>query len=145
MAEQTEILNYRILLKQEPEGGYTVTVPALPGCNTFGSDMPEALALAKEAIELYLESLTVHGEPIPNDVTMVKAEDNHLLLVVAGQAYRIAWTDCSSRLAQANKAERALIEVSPSGYGLHWPLIDEDLAITPLLEIAEPVLLGIVN
>jgi hypothetical protein len=29
------------------------------------------------------------------------------------------------------------MEVSPSGYGLHWPLIDEDLAITPLLKKAE--------
>ena len=80
-----------------------------------------------------------------HDVTLVKAEDEALLLVVAGQAYRIAWTDCSSRLAQADKTERALIEVSPSGYGLHWPLIDEDLAITPLLENAEPVLLETVN
>ena len=74
-----------------------------------------------------------------HDVTLVKAEDEALLLVVAGQAYRITWTDCSSCLAQANKTERALIEVSPSGYGLHWPLLDEDLAVTPLLEQAEPV------
>jgi hypothetical protein len=80
-----------------------------------------------------------------HQVTLVKAEDEALLLVVAGQAYRIAWTNCSSRLARANKTERALIEVSPSGYGLHWPLIDEDLAITPLLENAEPVLLETIN
>lgn len=83
--------------------------------------------------------------PKIHDVSLVKAEDETLLLVVAGQAYRIAWRDCSSRLARANKTERALIEVSPSGYGLHWPLIDEDLAITPLLENAEPVLLETIN
>jgi hypothetical protein len=76
-----------------------------------------------------------------HNVTLVKAEDETLLLVVAGQAYRMAWTDCSLRLARANKTERALIEVSPSGYGLHWPLIDEDLAITPLLETADSILL----
>ena len=67
MAEQTKILSYRILLRQEPEGGYTVTVPTLPGCITFGADIPEAIAMAKEAIELYLESLTAHGESIPNE------------------------------------------------------------------------------
>ncbi len=33
--------------------------------------------------------------------------------------------------------ERVLIQVSPAGYGLHWPLIDEDLAIEPLLRQAE--------
>jgi predicted RNase H-like HicB family nuclease len=51
----TTILNYRILLRREPEGGYTVTVPTLPGCVTFGETIGEAIAMAREAIELYLE------------------------------------------------------------------------------------------
>ena len=59
-------LNYRILLRQEPEGGYTVTVPTLPGCVTYGVDITEAIAMAREAIELYIESLVAHGEEIPN-------------------------------------------------------------------------------
>jgi hypothetical protein len=80
-----------------------------------------------------------------HDVSIVKAEKTHLFLVVDGQAYRIAWADCSSRLAQANESERVLIEVSPSGYGLHWPLIDEDLAISPLLEASDFVLHESVN
>jgi antitoxin HicB len=58
-------LNYRVLLRQEPEGGYTVTVPTLPGCITFGSDITEAIAMAREAIELYIKSLVAHGEEIP--------------------------------------------------------------------------------
>lgn len=64
-----EVLSYRILLKREPEpdSGYTVTVPSLPGCITYGDDIDEAIAMAKEAIELYLESLIAHGEPIPNE------------------------------------------------------------------------------
>jgi predicted RNase H-like HicB family nuclease len=65
--EQGKILSYRVFLRREPEGGYTVTVPTLPGCVTFGSDIPEAIAMAREAIELYLESLTAHGEPIPSE------------------------------------------------------------------------------
>jgi predicted RNase H-like HicB family nuclease len=56
---------YRILLNKEPEGGFTVTVPALPGCITYGADMDEGITNAKEAFELFLESLTAHGEPIP--------------------------------------------------------------------------------
>lgn len=58
------VLSYRILLRQEPEGGYTVIVPSLPGCITYGADIDEAIAMAREAIELYLESLVAHGEEI---------------------------------------------------------------------------------
>lgn len=62
-----KILNYRILLRKEPEGGYTVIVPTLPGCVTFGNTIEEAITMAKEAIELYLESLRAHGEEIPTE------------------------------------------------------------------------------
>ena len=58
-------LTYRILLKKEPEGGYTVTAPSLPGCVTYGDTIEEAVEMAREAIELYLESLREHGEEIP--------------------------------------------------------------------------------
>jgi len=60
-------LTYRIMLNREPEGGYTVTVPALPGCITYGANVDEAIAMAKEAIELYIESLVEHNEPIPDE------------------------------------------------------------------------------
>ena len=60
-------LNYRILLRKEPEGGYTVIVPSLPGCVTYGDSIEEAIKKAKEAIELYIESLVEHGETIPTE------------------------------------------------------------------------------
>jgi antitoxin HicB len=60
-------LTYRILLNREPEGGYTVTVPALPGCITYGENIDHAINMAKEAIELYVESLVAHNEPIPDE------------------------------------------------------------------------------
>lgn len=60
-------LNYRILLRREPEGGYTVIVPTLPGCVTFGETVDEAIAMAREAIELYLEVLQDKGEEIPTE------------------------------------------------------------------------------
>jgi len=62
-----KLLNYRILLRKEPEGGYTVMVPSLPGCATYGETIEEAIDMAKEAIELYIESLKEHGEVIPTE------------------------------------------------------------------------------
>jgi len=55
-------LTYRILMAREPEGGFTVNVPALPGCVTFGENIEHAMAMAKEAIELYVETEQAHGE-----------------------------------------------------------------------------------
>jgi predicted RNase H-like HicB family nuclease len=58
---------YKILLHREPEGGFTVTVPILPGCITYGEDVDEAISMAKEAIELYIEALQERGEAIPDN------------------------------------------------------------------------------
>ncbi len=55
-------LTYRILMTREPEGGFTVNVPALPGCITFGETIEHAMEMAKEAIELYVETLQADGE-----------------------------------------------------------------------------------
>lgn len=60
-------LSYRILLRKEPEGGYTVIAPSLPGCVTYGDTIEEAIIMAKEAIELYIESLRAHNEEIPTE------------------------------------------------------------------------------
>jgi len=59
--------NYRILLRKELEGGFTVTVPTLPGCITFGETIDDAIDMAKEAIELYIEHLLEKGEEVPTD------------------------------------------------------------------------------
>jgi len=48
------------MITEEPEGWYTVTVPMLPGCVTFGKNLGEAKRMAREAIELYIESLVAH-------------------------------------------------------------------------------------
>ena len=67
------VLNYRIFLKKEPEGGYTVTVPSFPGCVTYGKTVEEARIMAREAIELYIETLHNHGEDIPVEDEMLEA------------------------------------------------------------------------
>jgi antitoxin HicB len=65
--EYSKSLTYKILLHREPEGAYTVTVPALPGCITYGENIDHALEMAKEAIELYVTELKVKGLEIPDD------------------------------------------------------------------------------
>lgn len=66
-------LTYRIHLTLEPEGGFTVTVPALQGCVTWGRDYEHAIEMAHEAIELYLSSLADDGLPIPEDTLSADA------------------------------------------------------------------------
>ena len=62
-----KVFNYRILLREEPEGGFTVFVPSLEGCITYGKDLAEAKKNAREAIELYIASLEADNLPIPSD------------------------------------------------------------------------------
>jgi antitoxin HicB len=52
---------------EDGEEGYTVTVPALPGCVTWGKTVEEAVAMAREAIEGHLQALAEHGQPIPEE------------------------------------------------------------------------------
>jgi antitoxin HicB len=64
----TTVHRYVVVLKPTPyedEAGYTVTVPALPGCITEGDTVERALANAKQAIEAYVLSLKDRGLPVP--------------------------------------------------------------------------------
>ncbi len=51
-----EIMEIKIILEEQEEGGYTVYVPSLPGCISQGETIDEAVANIKEAIGLYLEA-----------------------------------------------------------------------------------------
>lgn len=62
-----EHLTYKIHLHKEPEGGYTVIVPALPGCITWGEDINQATLMARGAIEDYIAKLKYIEESIPDD------------------------------------------------------------------------------
>jgi predicted RNase H-like HicB family nuclease len=57
--------HFKIVLRPEPKGGFTVIVPALPGCVTYGRTLAEAKKMAKDAISGYVASLRQHNEPIP--------------------------------------------------------------------------------
>ena len=58
-------LEFDVVLVQEDDGIYSVTVPALPGCTSQGETRVEAIAMIREAIELYIESLVAHGDRVP--------------------------------------------------------------------------------
>ncbi|MEK7794293.1 MAG: type II toxin-antitoxin system HicB family antitoxin [Candidatus Hydrogenedentota bacterium] len=62
------------LIHLEPEGGFTVTVPALPGCITYGETLELALERAREAVEGFLETLVQLGGPIPEELINCPAE-----------------------------------------------------------------------
>ena len=59
---------YSIVVDPDVSSGYTVTVPALPGCVTQGETIDECVANAREAIELYLEDLAAQGASIPEEM-----------------------------------------------------------------------------
>ena len=59
------MLTYTVELEPQKEGGYTVTVPALPGCISEGDSLEEALENIKDAVEGYLKVLVKHNRPVP--------------------------------------------------------------------------------
>lgn len=67
MPKARKAYSYQVNLIPELEGGYTVLVPLLPGCVSFGRTIEEATQNAREAIELHLENLAAHKQPIPRD------------------------------------------------------------------------------
>jgi antitoxin HicB len=62
----------RIILNPEPDGGFTVTVPSLLGCVTWGETIDEAKEMASDAISVYIEDMEANGEEIPNDMGSIE-------------------------------------------------------------------------
>lgn len=58
---------YNAIFEPAPEGGYTVTVPALPGCVSEGNTLEEAKANIQEAIELYLDVYLEDHTEVPRE------------------------------------------------------------------------------
>ncbi|GMQ31662.1 DUF2442 domain-containing protein [Algoriphagus confluentis] len=65
----------------------------------------------------------------------IEFERNNLVIQKNEQRKVIDLKVASSTLLHASEAERNLYWISPSGYGIHWPLIDEDLSIEKLLNL----------
>jgi predicted RNase H-like HicB family nuclease len=63
---------FAVLLRREPEGGFTVHVPELPEIVTFGKDEKEALAMAQDAIQLVLEDSKSSLEALSAEVPRIR-------------------------------------------------------------------------
>jgi len=70
------MMNYPIVIHKDRKSDYGVTVPDLPGCFTAGGTIDEALAMAREAIELHLEGLIEEGQPVPRPGTIERYKDD---------------------------------------------------------------------
>ena len=68
-----------------------------------------------------------------HEVEKIAFINKALTITVDSKKYIFPLADISKRLANASPAEREKYEISPAGYGIHWPLIDEDLSIDGLI------------
>jgi predicted RNase H-like HicB family nuclease len=61
-------VKYRVVIEQDEDGIFVAEVPSLPGCISQGRTRVEALKNIQEAVEVYIESLKAHNEPIPPSI-----------------------------------------------------------------------------
>jgi predicted RNase H-like HicB family nuclease len=62
-------MKFRIVIEPDEDGVFVASCPSLPGCHSQGKTRAEAVANMQEAVEVYLESLREHGEPIPPGIS----------------------------------------------------------------------------
>ena len=65
--------------------------------------------------------------------TSIETTDDELVIHFADREVRIRWEGCSPILAAATAEQRRHAELSPGGYGIHWPVLEEDLSIGGLV------------
>jgi len=70
-----------------------------------------------------------------HSVENIKIEQGMLSVIVDGKLIQKKLIEISPLLAQAQTEDISVFEISPSGYGIHWPLLDEDISIDGLLGI----------
>lgn len=67
-------------------------------------------------------------------ISDIRFENNYLILRVDDKLIRLKLEDISEKLAKATERERSEFRITPSGYGIHWNLLDEDLSVNGLLK-----------
>ena len=68
-----------------------------------------------------------------HSISEVSFENDLIVFKVDGHYYRFKVSELSERLAKATDDEKRDFCISPSGYGIHWPKIDEDISIQSLV------------
>ena len=69
-----------------------------------------------------------------HNIESIRFDTNNIFLTVDGIEKKIALKNISKKLQSANDIQRQMFKISPSGYGIHWQLIDEDLSIDSILK-----------
>ena len=70
-----------------------------------------------------------------HDIDNLTFEGDFMRLTIDGQERKFELSSVSTVLLKASDQERNVFEISPSGYGIHWPLLDEDISIDALLGV----------
>ncbi|RIV20246.1 type II toxin-antitoxin system HicB family antitoxin [Alicyclobacillaceae bacterium I2511] len=122
---------------EKGESGYTVTFPDLPGCITEGDTIEEALANAREAMELWLWDTEQHGEliPVPSDPKNIQLKKGKFVMLV------IAWMDLI-RDEMANKSIKKTLTLPK---WLNDAAEKQQLNFSQLLQFALKERLGIIE
>lgn len=97
---------YPAIFHKEEVGGYSVTFPDLPGCNTEGNDLAEALYMAQDALGLYLYSLKQDKEPLPQAMRpelLILDKDSFVTLV--------EWDEAAYLKRTSNKAVKKTLTI----------------------------------
>jgi hypothetical protein len=68
------------------------------------------------------------------NIQSIKFTDDQMILEIDNHKYIIDLNQVSNRLLNATEEQRNNFEISPANYGIHWPLIDEDLAVNNLIK-----------
>ena len=63
-------MDYVVVIEKALDGSYSAYVPDLPGCVSCGDSVDEVRQLIGEAVRLHIESLRIHGEPVPAPSTL---------------------------------------------------------------------------
>ena len=72
-----------------------------------------------------------------HNIEQIQFKQKSLILKIDGKELSFPLSKISSKLLNADEVQRNIFKISPSGYGIHWPLIDEDLSVDSLLKSLE--------
>jgi len=68
-------------------------------------------------------------------IDSIKFDQDFIYINIDGNDIKVALDSLSLKLKSADEYQRMFYKISPSGYGIHWPLIDEDLSIEGILKL----------
>ncbi len=110
-------MNYTVVLEEAEEGGYTVTVPALPGCISEGDDYDDALENIKDAIQLYLRAVAKEVQQLKKQKKL-ETRTGYGLNAASTTSFRQTSYSRSNALALKSLINRAVMYICIVGQGI---------------------------